>query len=196
MEKRAAKYSSRNPMPFVQDLMSGGKRIVLMGYTDQWRDVRKVMHSILNSRQMTQFAEYQDLETKQLLWDCLARPDLWYRANQRYANAVILSVVFGRRLLLDDENLEPLLKQAEEMVKHLQPGSTLVDTFPVLSKLPMWMQWWRAKGLRLYEESKRYVLLISPLSITTPSCAIANATRLQKPVLLSAVGELGRGRAC
>ncbi|KIW43529.1 uncharacterized protein PV06_04623 [Exophiala oligosperma] len=155
MEKRAAKYSSRNPMPFVQDLMSGGKRIVLMGYTDQWRDVRKVMHSILNSRQMTQFAEYQDLESKQLLWDYLDRPELWYRANQRYANAVILSVVFGRRLLLDDENLEPLLKQAEEMVKHLQPGSTLVDTFPALSKLPTWMQWWRAKGLRLYEESKR-----------------------------------------
>ena len=142
-------------MPFVQDLMSGGKRIVLMGYTDQWREVRKVMHSILNSRQMTQFAEYQDLESKQLLWDYLKQPDLWFKANQRYANAVIMSVVFGRRLLIDDENLEPLLKQAEDMIKHLQPGSTLVDTFPFLSRLPPWMQWWRAKGLSMFEESKR-----------------------------------------
>ncbi|KAK5265692.1 hypothetical protein LTR99_008830 [Exophiala xenobiotica] len=155
LEKRASKYSSRNPMPFVQDLMSGGKRIVLMGYTDQWRELRKVMHSILNSRQMTQFAEYQDLESKQLLWDYLKQPDLWFKANQRYANAVIMSVVFGRRLLIDDENLEPLLKQAEDMVNHLQPGSTLVDTFPVLSRLPLWMQWWRAKGLTMFEESKR-----------------------------------------
>jgi cytochrome P450 len=142
-------------MPFVQDLMSGGKRIVLMGYTDQWRELRKVMHSILNSRQMTQFAEYQDLESKQLLWDYLKQPDLWFKANQRYANAVIMSVVFGRRFLIDDENLEPLLKQAEDMVNHLQPGSTLVDTFPVLSRLPPWMQWWRAKGLSMFEESKR-----------------------------------------
>ena len=155
MEKRAAKYTSRKPMPFVQDLMSGGKRIVLMPYNDKWREIRKIMHSILNSKQMNQFAGYQDLETKQLLWDYLKQPDLWFKANQRYTNAVIMSVVFGRRLLIDDPNLSPLLRQAEEMIKHLQPGSTLVDTFPVLARLPSWMQWWRVGGLRLYEESRR-----------------------------------------
>jgi len=139
----------------VQDTMSGGKRIVLMPYTDKWRELRKIMHGILNSRQMTNFATYQDLESKHLLYDYLKQPELWFKANQRYTNSVIMSVVFGRRLLIDDANLSPLLQQAEEFIKHLQPGSSLADAFPVLAKLPKFMQWWRPEGLRLYEESKR-----------------------------------------
>lgn len=115
------------------------------------------MHGILNSRQMDNFAVYQDVESKQMLWDYLQKPELWYTNNQRFASSVIMSVVFGRRLLLGDPNLKPLLKQAAEMVAHLQPGASLADAFPVLARLPQFLHWWRPEGLRLYKESKRYV---------------------------------------
>ena len=139
----------------LQDLMSGGQRVVLMPYDERWRRVRKIMHGILNSRQMDQFVAYQDVESKQLLWDYLHSSETWFKNNQRYASSVIMSVVFGRRLLLGDPNLEPLMRQAAEMVAHLQPGATLVDALPILAKLPSFLQWWRPEGLRLFEESKR-----------------------------------------
>ncbi|KIM93630.1 hypothetical protein OIDMADRAFT_137246 [Oidiodendron maius Zn] len=51
LEKRAAIYSSRPYRPMMSEIMSGGARIVLMGYTDKWRNQRKIMHSILNGKQ-------------------------------------------------------------------------------------------------------------------------------------------------
>lgn len=155
LEKRAAIYSSRPEMPMVQGIMSDNCRIVLMQYCEKWRGVRKIMHGILNSRKMVEFSGYQDLESKQLLWDYLKYPEKWYTANQRYANAVVMSVVYGKRLLLDDPSLAPLLKQSKEMIKHMQPGSSLVDGFPFLAKLPAMLQWWRPEGERLLAESKR-----------------------------------------
>jgi len=42
LEKRSAIYSGRPKFPMTQDIISGGNRIVLMGYTDRWRSLRKV----------------------------------------------------------------------------------------------------------------------------------------------------------
>ena len=42
LEKRSALTSSRPAFPMTQDIISGGNRIVLMGYTDRWRTLRKV----------------------------------------------------------------------------------------------------------------------------------------------------------
>ncbi|PNS21541.1 Phenylacetate 2-hydroxylase [Sphaceloma murrayae] len=155
MEKRAAMYSSRMEQPMVQDIISGGRRIVMMPYNERWRALRKIMHSILNSTHLNLYAEYQDLETKQLLWDYLQEPETWFRTNQAFTNSVIMSVVFGRRLRPNDPNLLPLFRQAEEFVKNIQPGMNIVDGYPALAKLPVALQWWRPRGEALYRESVR-----------------------------------------
>jgi len=37
----------------------------------------------------------------------------------------------------------------------LQPGKNLVDSYPILASLPNWMQWWRPRGERIYQQSCR-----------------------------------------
>jgi hypothetical protein len=44
LEKRSAKTSSRPPLPMVSDIVSGGKRMVMMPYNATWRNIRKLMH--------------------------------------------------------------------------------------------------------------------------------------------------------
>ena len=148
--------------------MSGDARIVLMKYGDKWRELRKIMHGILNSRRADMFKPYQELESKQLLLDYLHTPDRWFAANQRFSNAVIMSVVFGRRLRLDDPDLVELLQQSEDFLKALQPGAAIADGFPILAKLPRFLQWWRPYGLRAFEKSKRSVFPVLQ-SQTLPS---------------------------
>jgi cytochrome P450 len=154
MEKRAAIYSSRPPFPMTQDIMSGGSRIVLMPYGDRWRKIRKVMHQILSTRQKDTFAQFQDLESKHLLNDYLHHTDRWFSANGRYSNSVIMSVVFGIRSKLDDEEVTKLFETVEMFLEQQQPGANLVDGFPVLAKLPKQLQWWRAKGNHLFDYTR------------------------------------------
>ena len=70
-----------------QDIVSGGGRIVLMPYGDTWRRLRKIMHQILSTRQTSTYRGYQDLESKQLLWDYLHHSDKWYLHNGRFSNS-------------------------------------------------------------------------------------------------------------
>ncbi|KAH8659246.1 cytochrome P450 [Tricladium varicosporioides] len=155
MEKRSAIYSSRQNLPMASGIMSGGCRILLMPYSDRWRAIRKVMHTILNTQNKSLFAPFQDLESRHLLYDYLHNPDQWYVANQRYANSVIMSVVFGKRFELGSKDTRELLETSTEILMALQPGASIVDALPILDKLPKALQWWRPRGLRAHEKCKK-----------------------------------------
>lgn len=155
MERRAALYCSRPPFPMTQGIMSGNSRIVLMPYDERWRLLRKIMHQILSARQQDVFQLFQDLESKHLLWDYLHNPDRWFSANGRFANSVIMSVVFGRRSLLDDPEVVELFETIEMFLENQQPGVNIVDGFPILDRLPKVLQWWRPRGEMVFQKTRR-----------------------------------------
>ena len=66
---------------------------------------------------------------------------------------VIMSVVFGRRVTWDDPELKALFETAEEFLALQQPGVNIVDGFPILAKLPKFMQWWRSRGERIHKKA-------------------------------------------
>lgn len=137
--------------------MSGESRIVLMPYNERWRMLRKIMHQILSSRQQDVFKPFQDLESKNLCWDYLQTPSRWWSANARYANSVIMSVVFGRRSMLDDPDVIELFETLELFLENQQPGVNIVDAFPIFDKMPKFLQWWRPRGERVFEKTVKCV---------------------------------------
>ncbi|KAH7067217.1 cytochrome P450 [Paraphoma chrysanthemicola] len=153
LERRAAIYSSRPEFPMTQEIISRGSRIVLMPYNDRWRMLRKIMHNILMSRQQDVFMPFQDLESKHLLHDYLEKPDRWWSANGRFANSVIMSVVFGRRSILDDPDVVELFETLELFLRNQQPGVNIVDGFHFLAKLPKALQWWRPRGDAIFQKT-------------------------------------------
>ncbi|KAF2117171.1 cytochrome P450 [Lophiotrema nucula] len=151
LEKRSAIYSSRPRWPFTSDVMSGGCRMVMQPYGPQWRSIRKIMHSILNLKNAPTFAPFQDIESKQLVYEVLQKPEDWWKSNQRFANSVVMSVVFGKRMSKEDQNVERLFDTSREFLAALQPGANLVDTFYVLDRLPGPLKWWRKRGEEAFE---------------------------------------------
>jgi cytochrome P450 len=127
-----------------------------MPYNERWRQLRKIMHQILSTRQAETYKPFQDLESKHLLYDYLHNPDRWFSANGRYANSVIMSVIFGRRSDLDDPEMTELFNTIELFLENQQPGANLVDGFPVLDRLPNVLQWWRPRGQRIFEMTRGY----------------------------------------
>ncbi|PNS18823.1 3-hydroxyphenylacetate 6-hydroxylase [Sphaceloma murrayae] len=154
MEKRSAIYNSRPEWPMAQGIISGGSRIVAMQYNEKWRKLRKIMHGILNVRQIEVYKPYQDLESKQLLWDYLKNPDKWYTAAGRFSNSVIMSVIFGRRSVLGDPATQELFQTMEDFLMQTQPGANLVDAYPILNNLPSFLHWWRPKGLKIFNRTR------------------------------------------
>ncbi|OCL06946.1 cytochrome P450 [Glonium stellatum] len=153
LEKRSAIYSSRPPFPMASTIMSDNCRIVIQPYGEKWRSIRKIMHSILNKQNAPTFAPFQDLESKHLLHDYLHNPDQWFVANQRFANSVIMSVVFGKRLGLGDPSTTELFETSGEFISALQPGANLVDAFYFLDRIPKPLQWWRRRGQRIFAKT-------------------------------------------
>jgi hypothetical protein len=137
----------------MSDIMSGGARIVLMGYTDQWRNQRKIMHSILNGQQAEkQFVPFQDLEAKQLVYEIYKEPENYHKASQRFSNSVILSVIFGRRATTDDALLNFILGYTGTLGEYqFNPVKSPADVFTWLALLPKPLQWWRPFGERFFK---------------------------------------------
>jgi cytochrome P450 len=160
MEKRSAIYSSRANLPMTSSIMSGGCRVLLMQYNERWRALRKIMHTILNKTNSPTFAPFQDLESKHLIYDYLHNPDKWYRANQRFANSVIMSVVFGKRMELNDPKIIELFETSNEIIAAMQPGASIADALPILENLPKALQWWRPRGERAFQKCLRYIFLL------------------------------------
>lgn len=66
-----------------------------------------------------------------------------------------MSVVFGRRSDLDDPEVTELFDTIELFLEEQQPGKNIVDGFPVFAKLPEALQWWRPRGLEIFEKTRR-----------------------------------------
>lgn len=164
MEQRSAIYNSRPEWPMSQGIISGGSRIVAMQYNDRWKKLRKIMHSILNNRQTEVYKPFQDLESRQLLHDYLQTPKEWYTANGRFANSVIMSVVFGRRSILGDPATAELFRTMEDFLRETQPGANMVDAYPVLNGLPRFLQWWRHRGEEIFRRTRAYVFIDSKVT--------------------------------
>ncbi|KPM39839.1 hypothetical protein AK830_g6731 [Neonectria ditissima] len=141
--------------PMAQDIASGGARMLLISHDSRWRSQRKIMHAILNGQQAeTKFIPFEELEVRQLVWDYLHTPDQFYTANQRFSNSVIMSVIFGRRAQLGDEQLTKMLKLMAEFAELLfSPTKNICDLFTWLNHLPKPLQWWRPYGEDLLQRT-------------------------------------------
>ncbi len=145
--KKGALTNGRPHYPMVSDLISNGKRSVLLP-TNEWSERRRVMHQLLSGKAMTRYMEYQNEESISLLNYYIDQPSLWYRHNHRYANSVIHRITFGER---PDENDDKIKEVTIAQFQFLMnaPPLNFWDCFPELSRLPKFLQFWRPKFERM-----------------------------------------------
>lgn len=95
LDKKSGIYSSRQDMYIGQKLCSDDLRMLMMKYSPQWRMVRKMVHNLLNVTSAQSYVPYQDLESKQMLYDFLRTPDDFLHHVRRYSNSLTTSFTFG-----------------------------------------------------------------------------------------------------
>ncbi|RBR05965.1 hypothetical protein FVER53590_13927 [Fusarium verticillioides] len=148
LDKKSALYSDRQEMYVGQILGSGGLRLLMM--------FRKLVHSLLNVTTAKSYVPYQDLENKQMLYEMIVQPDQFLHSIRRYSNALTTTMVFGwRSPIYRDPKLMQLFDGFAEFAEINQTGiAALLDSFPVLRKLPDFLLPVQKKAKELHKKEK------------------------------------------
>lgn len=144
--KRANATNERPEMPVASGLISRDNRFVLH-HTPQWIESRRITHHLLNGSALKQYAEWQELESIQMLAGYLVQPSEWYRHHYRYSVSVMHRIVLGERLLKVTPELDQIRRVTVEFLTSI--NANWVDFFPELANLPSWLQWWRKRYMKI-----------------------------------------------
>ncbi|KAK7032178.1 hypothetical protein VNI00_013352 [Paramarasmius palmivorus] len=153
MDKRSALTADR-PKHHMVDKVTNGLNLALARYSDTWRDMRKAAHTILTPKAVVNHLPIQRAETVQVLHDFLTTPDDFFRHIGRYANSVIMSVLFGKRCpRFETPESTAFFESMEIWNRCVSPVVPPVDLLPFLDYIPERWAWW--KGLALDTRAKQ-----------------------------------------
>jgi hypothetical protein len=68
-----------------------------MEYGPQWRKIRKTMGMFTSMTEVKKFSGSMEIESTVMMYEYLRDPENYYQHHARFANAVVMTVGFGRR---------------------------------------------------------------------------------------------------
>ena len=153
LRERGGIYSSREQTPMGAQLLSDNLRPVLMPYGDTWRRVRKLMHNLANINMASSYEHLQEDESIRAMRDLIQEPQQYEKWFLRFSAGLILRLAYSKPIHTGEEDH---LKRINMVNHHLEriasPGSYLVDTFPILMRLPSWLAPFKREGAKLHAE--------------------------------------------
>ncbi|KAL2845876.1 cytochrome P450 [Aspergillus pseudoustus] len=153
--KQGASSQNRPPSRF-QLLMRDGF-FPGLNNGEKWRQSRKMWQAILNGSAAKQYLPYQELETRQLLFDLLRAPTEWRDHIERYSNSVAMTMVNGRRII---DAADPRVKETiQDLYDLAETGvrGAFLDSWPFLWKLPEWMFPVRKQARKIATKHREFI---------------------------------------
>ncbi|KAI0406241.1 cytochrome P450 [Xylaria palmicola] len=185
LDKKGSIYSDRPSQNEFRD-RAWPWRLVTTGTGQRFRILRRIYNNLLGPQQSAGFRKYQDYEAKMMLSDILEVPNEFLAHTERFAMSVIFSAVYGVRLQqLDHPIMKEFYAVWEDMLHYFQPGTLLLDYFPILQKLPKYLQPWLklATTLRKRESALNRAFLATLQSQvkgdTAPDCFGSELVKIQ-----------------
>ncbi|KAJ7885487.1 cytochrome P450 [Mycena olivaceomarginata] len=150
--RRSRIYSSRRPLVYAGKYMSNNMRLTLLPYGDNLKRQRAAFHSMLQPRVIGGYEEMQYTASLRLLCDLVRKPEEFYLYFPRFPAGLIFTMSFGSRLADDGRDLAAVQKILMDFVIASNPGAHLVDSFPILDKLPDFLSPWRHQARAAHQE--------------------------------------------
>ncbi|KAF8523771.1 cytochrome P450, partial [Hysterangium stoloniferum] len=137
-DKRSAIYSDRPIVPMLE-LIGMSWMLPLMPYGERWRRHRHAFHQKFNSTMLSQYTAVQTKHSRNLLYQLRNSSDDWVSLIRHSTGAIIMEIIYGIEILPKND---PYITTAEFVVglsaKIGTPGSYLVNTIPLLKRIPEW----------------------------------------------------------
>ncbi|KAG8731899.1 hypothetical protein FRC11_001717 [Ceratobasidium sp. 423] len=136
-DKRGAIYSNR-PLEISTEIAGRGDHALWERDANRWRVARKQMVQHYPRASKNRYAELQEAESVQLLYDFLHSPEHHMHHPMRYATSVVTCLNYGVRCAMYDD---PVVREVEDILNRLTvvnvPGTKPpVEQFPWMWYLP------------------------------------------------------------
>ena len=178
--KRGANYSSRKNNIYYSDYQSNKLRSGLLPQGPSQKSQRKAMMQMLFPNQIGIYKQWHTLEARRLCHDLMADPENFVNLFRKLTMNCASWAAYG--FPGRDEDLDVVVKIAQEEVYHMSPGSHLVECvlfcmfvserwvvdgvshslFPVLDYLPDFLSPWRVQAKKDYEFESKVCLYLTP----------------------------------
>ncbi|KAJ7919719.1 cytochrome P450 [Mycena leptocephala] len=149
--RRSHNYSSRPPLVYAGKYQSKNQRMVLLPYGEVLKRQRAAFHQMLQPRVVGAYEEMQHTESIRLLADLATVPADWSQHCGRFAASLVFTLSYGQRRRDDGKDLAAVQFILDNFVRDTYPGAHLVDTFPILDRLPDFLCAWRAEARRKHD---------------------------------------------
>lgn len=155
LEKRSNIYSSRPRMEMVGECISQGNRSLILPYGEQWRGYRRLQGAFLSPRMSNTYRELQDLESKQLVSEFLTKDDFFKRFH-RYSSSLTFALAYGKRMPTGQEEEVKGVERIMDSLNTAFHTNWIVDSLPMLNKLPRFMKPWMKIANFLGDEEREF----------------------------------------
>ncbi|KAI0056132.1 cytochrome P450 [Artomyces pyxidatus] len=151
LDRRARIYSSRPRLILASEIYTGGVDIALAYHNDIWRRMRRAVHEGLSASAVKRYNPIQAKEAAILALDLLANGSEWNTSLRRHSASLIMSTVYDTPTITpgDPVGYEPVKKindHGVRMQRILMPGSSWVEIFPWMKKIPSRFAKWKRLG--------------------------------------------------
>ncbi|KAK4466378.1 Fumitremorgin C synthase [Cladorrhinum samala] len=166
LAKQGAAFSDRPRLVVAAELALQGMHMLLRPYDERFKLHQKLESPVLSERAARAYLPFQDLESKQLLFDLLQDHSAGGSEGkavtvnphdhvERMTASIIYSLFYGHRVRTARD---PILLQAHavnhEFGQLAQVGRYLVDSFPALNNLPAALAPWKAEAAAHWEKQR------------------------------------------
>jgi cytochrome P450 len=161
LNKQSAVTSDRPHLIMAGDLLSGGKRMLILGYNDRWRKYRKIMHEALNNTVAVRYESIQEHEATLTAHFIGLDPSNFQQHLSRYAASTIMTITYDYPVKsLDDPLLQSVNDCLGNLGKWINPSASPLDSYPVLNYLPTVINPWKKLGKQLHQQELELFLKV------------------------------------
>jgi cytochrome P450 len=141
------------------------QRMLMLEYGPSLKTQRAAFADMLNPDSVLTYETLMEQEATKLVAEILAVPpastsegsaSLKIQLN-RYVASLVFTLTYGKKLA-DDKNLLAVQQVLDSVLLDAAPGAHLVDTFPILDRLPDFLSPWRKEARAKHDyESSMYI---------------------------------------
>jgi cytochrome P450 len=201
LDRRGSIYSDRPRMVMAGENLTKGMHLLLRPFNERYRLHQRMHAPILSPRASPTYYPFQDLESKQVLYDFLSSND-FKKQFDRYAGSLVYALAYGFRVPTGDgQALADAHLVEDNFAYAAQIGTWIVDALPFLNVLPAALAPWKRISDKLYKVEESLHLQHMEYALSTKSwnwmkeCAVSKEaeqmTRIELAYNLGIVADAG-----